>query len=276
MADECLLDITIGESTSIDVTVATASGVDVTVADSTAIAVTVATATGITSTVGSDSPVVITVSDDAIVIVVGQAIGVDVEVLEFPDLEEIIQTFEEFAARPRSVVRKLAANTASIAIHTTAPANVELPTGLVVYPTFRDSGYIELTCGGAHANVGPNTISFYLYGGPYGSTALLATFTTAALAVGVGNFQIEFRMTLKSQGPSSQNYAARIVYNEPGGGAVQTLDFIGRLTSLDFGNAANGDGGDVELRLESSVSGVGTTFNVRNMTIMQFAERSGT
>lgn len=270
---DCDIDIEVGDASPVDVSVATATGVDVSVATATAIDVSVGEAVPIAIVVGDSISVSVGVSDNPINIVVGAANGVSVELMEVADVDEMLQTMEAFAARSRPVVRKLAVWSASINVPGTS--NVEMPTGLVVYPLFRDSGFIDFLIGGAHANLNSHTLTFTLLIGPMGSLSTAVTYTTPAINAGgaAGSFQWEARFVVKSQGPSSQNVSGVFTWNDTAGKHSDPI--IGRITTANFGNPANGDNGDVEVRLEVSMSGSGPTLNVRNGAYLLNAERSG-
>lgn len=191
-------------------------------------------------------------------------------------LDPFIASIERAAERARRDVKKLAAYTTSINIPDASA--VELPTGLIVYPSFRDTGLIEITLGGAHANMNGATLTLALMLGPSGALVNVANFTTPVInpTSGVGNFQLEFSLRLKSQGPTSHNYSGEFRWNDPGG--VSTSPIIGRIvtsgTYTGFADPANGDNGDVEVRIDAYLSASGPTFNVRNYLIEQHSPRA--
>lgn len=194
------------------------------------------------------------------------------------DMQPYLFGIERAAERARRDVKKLAAYTTSIALHTTAPNPVELPTGLVLYPSFRDTGLLDIRLGGAHANMNGATVTLALYLGPFGNLVNVANFTSPAInpTSAVGNFQLEFQLVIKSQGPTSHNYSGAWIWND--GSGVNTSPIIGRLVTsglyTGFGDPSNGDGGDVEVRLDGSISTTGPTFNVRNYLIEQHGPRA--
>ena len=190
-------------------------------------------------------------------------------------MQPFLDGLEREAERTRRDLKRLAAYTTTINVPDTTP--VEFPTGLVVYPSMRDTGFVEITLGGAHANMNGATVTIALYMGPFGNLVNVANFTSPAINVssGVGNFQFEFFLRVKSQGPNSHNYAGQFVWNDPAG--VQVSPVIGRLVTsgayTGFGDVANGDNGDVEVRVDVSISASGPTFNVRNYLIEQHSPR---
>lgn len=175
-------------------------------------------------------------------------------------------------ARLNRDFKKLAASTDFIDVGGVAPATVELPTGLITYPSFTNSGYIEMTMGAAHV---PNseTVTVVVKVGPGGGTfTTVGTFACSAFPANAIVSQWEFFLRLKNHGPSQANYTARMVWNE-GTGITKTLDFSNRAFGFNFQNPAT-DNGDMEIRAEISCNG-GASFAVRNYFIGQFGGRSG-
>lgn len=277
MADECLIDIEVGEDSPVAVTVGEDSAVNVSVGESSAVAVTLGESSGINVSVGEDTPINVSVSADGVVVVIGESDPIDVEIQEVVDVEEFLQTVEEFAARPRPVQRKLVAWTTAINVAGTTP--VEMPTALVCWPFFRDSGFLDFFIGGVHANMNSTTITLELLMGPANNLVTVATYTSPAINVAgtAGSFQWEARFLLKSQGPVSHNFSGLFTWNDPAG--RQTDPIIGRVVAsgayTGFGDPNNGDHGDVEARLQVSMSASGPTMNVRNVSIFLVGERSG-
>ena len=275
MANDCLLEVDVGLPATVTADVLSSTTITADIASPSTITADVSIPTTVTADILSATTITADILQSTTIdVAIVQPSTITVQVLDMSTVSEaLLNSIEEGAQREHRDAKKLTAWTTSINIPNATP--VELPSGLVSYPTFRDSGYIEITCGAAHANMNGGTVSFDLRVGPSGSPLTVATFTSAAFGAGAGNFQFEFLIRIKSQGQTSQNYFARMVYNEPGP-LTTTKDFIGRITTLDFGNVSNGDNGDVEIRLDAYLpGGAGPTFNVRNMNIMQFAGRSG-
>lgn len=198
--------------------------------------------------------------------------------LEGNDMELWLATVELGAERARRDIIRLASWAVSIPIHTSAPTPVELPTGLVLYPTLRDSGFIEIKVSFSHANMSATTVTFDLWVGPVNALAKLLTITSPAFAAGGGNLTGEFLLRVTPRGPSAQSTWASLSWRD-GASVNNYIVFPGRLTPFaDFGNAANGDNGDVEVHLECSISSnaAGQVFNVVNTVIEQHSPRSGT
>lgn len=189
------------------------------------------------------------------------------------DLMGYLETLALRAERAQRDLITLAAYSTAINVPGTSP--VELPTGLVVYPSFRDKGMIEITCSVAHANMNGASLTFALMMGPAGGLANVANWTTPAInvAAGGGNFQIDFSVRIKSQGPGSHGIGGWFSWNDSSGTAPLS-PIIGRLTSPNgaytgFADPTNGDHGDVEIRLDAYLSASGPTLNVRNYLIEQ-------
>lgn len=192
------------------------------------------------------------------------------------DMQPYLFGIERAAERARRDVKKLAAYTTSVNVPGTSL--VEMPTGLVLYPSFRDTGFLEINLGGAHANMNGETVTIALMLGPAGSLAQVATITSPPInpTSAVGNFQFEFFLRLKSQGPTSHNFSGYFAWNDASG--PQLSPIIGRLVTTGaytgFGDPGNGDEGDVEVRVDVSLSASGPTLNVRNYVIEQHSPRS--
>lgn len=191
-------------------------------------------------------------------------------------MSSFLDTLDLRARREQRDIVKLAAYTTATNIPGTSP--VELPTGLVVYPSFRDTGLIEISVGAAHANMNGATLSLALMMGPAGGLVNVANFTTPAInpTSGAGSFQLEFFLRIRSRGPGAHNYAGQFQWNDPGGS--QWSPIVGRIVTsgayTGFGDPNNGDHGDVEIRLDASLSGSGPTFNMSGYLIEQHSPRA--
>lgn len=230
-----------------------------------------AIASGITGTVGARPAIDASVlARPAITVDVGARPPIVVEVGGC--MSSFLDTLELRAARAQRDVVKLAAYTTAINVPGVTP--VELPTGLVIYPSFRDTGLIEISVGAAHANMNGATLTLALMMGPAGALVNVANFTTPAInpASSAGNFQLEFMLRVRSRGPQALNYGGWFQWNDASG--PQQSPIVGRITTANFGNPANGDNGDVEVRLDASLSTSGPTLNLSGYLIEQHSPRA--
>lgn len=170
---------------------------------------------------------------------------------------------------------KLAAYNGAIGLGSSAPNFVELPTGLIAYPSFVDSGYLEFTLGAAFTPNG-QFVEVVVKLGPANALVTIGTFTSPTFPVNAFASQWEFTIRIKNHGPTQGNYAARMLWTD-GASATTTnpgkIDYVNRTFGFNFQDPAT-DQGDVEIRAEARVSGSGA-FTIRNYAINQFCVRSG-
>lgn len=236
-----------------------------------AITASVGTVAAITASVAAPAAITAAVGSVAAItagLTAVQALEAELEV----DVQTALDSMQQ-AARQREDVTKLASTSATIAVHTASPAAVELPTGLVLYPSFRDSGFLTFDVAAAHANMSGATVNVALVYSVFGGASnVVANFTSPVFPAGAGPFTWQFAMKLLAQGPTSEAYIALMTWSDPTGQYQQP--FSGRTNSGIFGDPANGDNGDAEVRLEISVSSGAVTFNVRHVSIEQHCPRS--
>lgn len=185
------------------------------------------------------------------------------------------KSIEVGSRRPSDDVITLAAWATAIDIGGAAPNFVELPSALIPYPSFVDSGFLALTLSAAHVANGQTVSVRVIISQAGGGSVTIGPLTTTALTAGGVAVQFDFSMTLKNHGPTQAQYVARMVWTDAGGGLANTkaMDFTNRVVSLPFQNPSV-DQGDVEIRMEMAVSSA-ATFTCRGGIIEQRGARAG-
>lgn len=167
--------------------------------------------------------------------------------------------------------RKLASSAAAFAVGNTPGTYLELPTGLIVYPSFADSGEIELKISGGFTSNG-QTCTVDIKVGSAGALATVASFVSPVFtASGTPNCRWDFYCRLAPLGPNQLNIIAKMTWSH--GATMLDNQYISLASGVNFQNPSV-DQGDVEIRAECKTTGAGI-FTIRQYLIMQYGERSG-